>query len=125
MNSAVLLTSALVLLSIGYFFYGRLLSRVFGIEKSKPTPAHTKRDGVDFEPAKNWWVLFGHHFSSICGAGPIVGPVLACAYWGWGPSVIWLLVGAIWMGAVSDFSSLFVSMFTLKPKTQILYLPTL
>jgi len=67
-------------------------------------------DDVDYIPAKNWWVLFGHHFSSICGAGPIVGPVLAVAYWGWGVSVIWILFGGILMGAVSDFSSLVVSM---------------
>jgi len=110
MNSAVLLLITLVALSLGYFLYGRFLSRgIFGIDQSRTTPAHTKRDGIDFEPAKHWLILFGHHFSSICGAGPIVGPVLACAYWGWGPSVLWLVIGAIWMGAVSDFSSLFVS----------------
>ena len=65
---------------------------------------------MDYVPAKNWWVLFGHHFSSICGAGPIVGPVLAVAYWGWGISLLWIVFGAILMGAVADFSSLVVSM---------------
>ncbi len=70
---------------------------------------HERADGRDFVPAKNWLVLFGHHFSSICGAGPIIGPALAVAYWGWAPSLLWLLVGSILMGAVADFSSLFVS----------------
>lgn len=93
----------------GYRWYGKRLARVFGVDAAQPTPAHTKRDGRDYVPARNWWVLFGHHFSSICGAGPIVGPVLAVAYWGWGPSILWLVVGAVFMGAVSDFSALFVS----------------
>jgi len=94
MSSTFLLLFTVILLTLGYFVYGRFLKRVFGIEKHRPTPAYTERDGVDYEPAKNWLVLFGHHFSSISGAGPIVGPVVACAYWGWGPSVLWLLIGA-------------------------------
>jgi len=109
-NASILLLGALIAFTIAYRFYGSLLTKLFGVDSSRLTPAHTKRDGIDYEPAKNWWVLFGHHFSSICGAGPIVGPVLAVAWWGWMPSVIWLIIGAIWMGAVSDFSSLFVSM---------------
>jgi carbon starvation protein len=109
MPSALLLLITMVLLVSGYVFYGRKLKRVFGIEESRLTPAYTERDGVDYEPARNWLVLFGHHFSSISGAGPIVGPVVACAYWGWGPSVLWLLIGAIAMGGVADFASLFVS----------------
>jgi carbon starvation protein len=110
MNAAVLMLIALVVLTVGYLCYGRLLAKVFGLDPTRRTPAHERFDGNDFVPAKNWWMLFGHHFSSICGAGPIVGVVLAVVYWGWLPSLIWLLVGAIWMGAVSDFSSLFVSM---------------
>jgi len=109
-NSVWILSGSLIALSAAYFFYGRFVAGIFGIDPHKKTPAHTKYDGVDYVPAKNWLVLFGHHFSSICGAGPIVGPALACAYWGWGPSLVWLIIGAIWMGAVSDFSSLFVSM---------------
>lgn len=82
---------------------------MMGIDPGRVTPAHTKNDGVDYVPAKHWLVLFGHHFSSICGAGPIVGPVIAVAYWGWGVSLIWILLGSVLMGAVSDFTSLVVS----------------
>ncbi len=110
MNSLTLLLIALACFAGGYRLYGVFLSRHFGVDANRSTPAHTCRDDVDYVPAKNWWVLFGHHFSSICGAGPIVGPVLACAYWGWGVSVFWIVLGSVLMGAVSDFSSLFVSM---------------
>jgi carbon starvation protein len=99
----------LVLLAGGYLVYGRLVARTLGVDPERPTPAHTHRDGVDFVPARHWLVLFGHHFSSICGAGPIVGPALAVAYWGWAPSVLWILVGSIFLGAVSDFAALVVS----------------
>jgi len=109
MSAIVVLLGAMVWLALGYRLYGRFLSAVVGIDPARTTPAHTLRDGVDFVPAKNWLVLFGHHFSSICGAGPIVGPALAVAYWGWAPSLLWLLVGSVFMGAVADFTSLFVS----------------
>jgi len=109
MNAALLLIIALIVYTLAYVFYGKFLSKTFGLDKNRSTPAHTKRDGIDFVPAKNWLVLFGHHFASICGAGPIVGPALACAYWGWGVSVVWIMIGAVWMGAVSDFSSLVTS----------------
>jgi len=109
MNAALLLGIALICFLLGYKIYGRFLSRTFDLKDSRKTPAHELNDGRDFVPAKNWWVLFGHHFSSICGAGPIVGPVLACAYWGWGVSFLWIVVGAIWMGAVSDFTALVMS----------------
>lgn len=109
MNATFVLAGALVWFAFGYRVYGRIMARAVGIDPSRPTPAFTKQDGVDFVPAKNWIVLFGHHFSSICGAGPIVGPALAVAYWGWGPSVIWVLVGSVFLGAVSDFTSLVVS----------------
>ncbi len=109
MSSVALLVLTILILTLGYFIYGRFLKHTFGVDPNRKTPAFDQRDGVDFEPAKNWLVLFGHHFSSISGAGPIVGPVVACAYWGWGPSVLWLLIGAIWMGGVADFASLFIS----------------
>lgn len=109
MNSFYLLFVVLILFTFAYRLYGKYLARHFGEDSENTTPAHDMEDGVDFVPAKNWWILFGHHFSSICGAGPIVGPVLACAYWGWGISLVWIVVGAIWMGAVSDFSSLLMS----------------
>lgn len=109
MNSAFLLIIAIVVLTAGYFFYGGFLNRIFGVDPSKPTPAHTHKDGVDFEPAKHWTVLFGHHFSAIAGAGPVVGPAIAAAYWGWGPALLWLLIGSIFIGGVADFASLFMS----------------
>ncbi len=109
MNAIWVLLGALVCFGVGYRFYGRYLSLVMGLDPSRQTPAHRLYDGVDYVPAKNWLVLFGHHFSSICGAGPIVGPALAVAYWGWAPSLAWVLIGCVLMGAVSDFTSLVVS----------------
>ena len=109
MSALWILFGALIWFTAGYWWYGRRLSKALGIDPQRATPAHTRRDGTDYVPAKNWLVLFGHHFSSICGAGPIIGPALAVAYWGWAPAIIWLLVGAVLMGAVADFTSLFVS----------------
>lgn len=109
MNSAVLLVFALVWFTLGYWFYGRRVAAMVGVDPARETPARTRADGVDFVPARNWLVLFGHHFSSICGAGPIIGPALAVAYWGWLPSLAWVLIGSVLMGAVADFTSLFVS----------------
>lgn len=109
MSSRVILLGALGILVAGYVFYGRLVSRILGVDPSRKTPAHTKYDGVDYVPARHWLVLFGHHFSSICAAGPIVGPALAVAYWGWGPSLAWILVGGVLLGAVADFTSLVVA----------------
>ncbi len=100
---------ALAWFALGYRVWGHQLARVLGVDPERPTPAHTRNDGVDYVPAKNWLVLFGHHFSSICGAGPIIGPALAVAYWGWAPSLLWVLGGCVLMGAVADFTSLFVS----------------
>ncbi len=109
MSAIWLLIGALVWFTAGYWWYGRWLARAHGIDPERTTPAYTRGDGIDYVPAKSWVVLFGHHFSSICGAGPIIGPALAVAYWGWAPSLIWLLLGAVLMGAVADFTSLFVS----------------
>jgi carbon starvation protein len=107
MNGALLLILGVVCFGLAYIFYGRYLQRLFGVDESRKTPAHTKRDGVDYVPTK-MPVLFGHHFASIAGAGPIVGPV-AAAYLGWGPVVIWIILGCIFIGAVHDFASLFLS----------------
>jgi carbon starvation protein len=109
MNSLFILLITLAVFVAGYSVYGKFLNKLFQIDPNRKTPALTQFDGVDYVPAKNWLVLFGHHFSSICGAGPIVGPVLACAYWGWAPSWIWILFGVILMGAVSDYSALVLS----------------
>ncbi|MCG6920535.1 MAG: carbon starvation protein A [Acidobacteria bacterium] len=109
MDARALLLVVIALLGVGYLVYGRLVARLLGIDPSRPTPAHTKYDGVDYVPARQWLVLFGHHFSSICAAGPIVGPALAVAYWGWAPSIVWIVLGGVLMGAVADFSSLVVA----------------
>jgi carbon starvation protein len=103
------MVGALAWYAAGYWFYGRRLARTYGVDPQRTTPAHEREDGVDYVPARNWLVLFGHHFSSICGAGPIIGPALAVAYWGWAPSLVWLFLGAVLMGAVADFTSLFIS----------------
>ncbi|MBN2120034.1 MAG: carbon starvation protein A [Candidatus Omnitrophica bacterium] len=109
MNSAFLLLIVLAALFLGYKIYGSVIFRLFGLNDARPTPAHAKNDGFDYVPAKNWFILFGHHFSSIAGAGPIVGPILAVSLWGWVPSVIWIVFGSIFIGAVHDFSALIVS----------------
>jgi carbon starvation protein len=109
MSTRLLILIALAVLIGGYRVYGRFMSRLLGIDPDRPTPAHTHYDGVDYVPARHWLVLFGHHFSSICAAGPIVGPALAVAYWGWGPSVLWILLGGVLMGAVADFASLMIA----------------
>lgn len=107
MNGAVLLIIGLLCFVAAYVFYGRYLSRLFGVDPSRHTPAHTQEDDVDYVPAR-LPVLFGHHFASIAGAGPIVGPV-AAAYLGWGPVVLWIIVGCIFIGAFHDFAALFLS----------------
>ncbi len=99
----VLLTSALFM--VAYFTYGRFLSKHFGLDPSYRTPAETINDGVDFVPAEKKYLL-GQHFSAIAAAGPIVGPILACLYFGWLPVLLWIVLGAIFFGAVHDFSSL-------------------
>jgi len=107
MNGAVLLLIGAVVFAVAYRWYGRYLERLFGVDASRPTPAHSRPDGVDYVPARRP-VLFGHHFASIAGAGPIVGPV-AAAYLGWGPVALWILFGAVFIGAVHDFAALFLS----------------
>ncbi len=109
MNSLLVAASGLLLLALGYKFYGRILEKVWGIDPNRKTPAQTHADNVDYIPAKHWTMLFGHHFASIAGAGPIIGPVIACAIWGWLPAFIWIVVGSIFLGGVHDFSSLIVS----------------
>ncbi|MBD3246880.1 MAG: carbon starvation protein A [Candidatus Omnitrophica bacterium] len=108
--STVLFVTVLVLLALGYFVYGAYIKKLFRTGPDRPTPAVTRRDGVDYVPARNWVMLFGHHFASIAGAGPIVGPVLAYMYWGWAGIVVWLVFGSIFLGAVHDFCALFISM---------------
>lgn len=107
MNVAVMMIVSLALLAIAYQFYGRFVARRLGIDPSIATPAHTINDGVDYVPTKPS-VLFGHHFASIAAAGPIIGPTLAVMY-GYMPCWLWLVAGVILIGAVHDFTALFVS----------------
>ena len=107
MNGIVLLLGATALFALAYLLYGRLVERVLGVDPARPTPAKTRGDGVDYVPAHPA-VLFGHHFASIAGAGPIVGPI-AAAYFGWGAVVAWVVLGCIFIGAVHDMVSLWLS----------------
>jgi len=104
-----ILISSSVIFFLAYRIYGAFLSGRCGVNDDLDTPAIQKEDGVDYSPTRAS-VLFGHHFSSIAGAGPIVGPILAATYFGWGPTWVWILVGAIFVGGVHDFGSAFMSL---------------
>ena len=99
---------AIVVLSLAYRFYGRFISSKFKMSDENITPAHTLRDDVDYMPTKTPIVL-GHHFASIAGAGPIVGPIIAVAF-GWIPALLWILIGGIFFGAVHDLGSMMASL---------------
>jgi len=103
----LLLISASILIT-AYFTYGRFISKKFDIRNDKQTPAHSQQDGVDYVPS-NKLVVLGHHFASIAGAGPIVGPIIAVTF-GWIPAVIWILIGGIFIGSVHDIGSMVASL---------------
>lgn len=107
MSSLGLILLALVVFFIAYVFYGRYVARKLEIDPNTKTPAHTMYDGIDYVPARAP-VLLGHHFASIAGAAPIIGPIVAAAF-GWIPVALWIFFGGIFMGAVHDFSSLIAS----------------
>lgn len=109
MSSILISSICIILFVLAYRFYGSLFNKLLNVDPHRKTPAHTRYDGVDYVPAKHWTVLFGHHFSSIAGAGPIVGPLLAVAVWGWLPSLIWIVLGTIFIGGVHDFCALIIS----------------
>jgi len=109
MNSLIIAATAFVLYVVAYNTYGRFLARkIFRIDPTAKCPSETHYDGVDFV-ATNKTVLFGHHFTSIAGTGPIVGPAIAII-WGWLPALVWILIGSIFMGAVHDFGSMVISL---------------
>jgi len=110
MNALLVVGASLFLFVVGYHFYGRSLERLWDVSPDRKTPAFEKEDGVDYVPAKHWTILFGHHFSSIAGAGPILGPVIACMLWGWFPAALWIVFGSILLGGVHDFSALMLSL---------------
>ena len=107
MSASILIVVAIGCLSAGYLVYGRFLARKYGLDAKRETPAHTKRDGVDYVPTKAP-VLMGHHFASIAGAAPIIGPIVAAVF-GWVPVLLWILIGSIFLGGVHDFSALVAS----------------
>lgn len=107
MNSLVIILIAIVVLGAGYLFYGRWLAKKWGIDPKAKTPAYTHEDGEDYVPSSKFTV-FSHQFSSIAGAGPVTGPILASVF-GWVPVLLWLLVGGLFFGAVQDFGALYAS----------------
>ncbi|MBO5339784.1 MAG: carbon starvation protein A [Oscillospiraceae bacterium] len=107
MNMLLVFVIGCAVLIAGYILYGGWLAKTWGVDNSRPTPAHELEDGMDYVPAKAP-VLMGHHFSSIAGAGPINGPIQAAVF-GWLPVVLWVLIGGIFFGAVHDYGSLFAS----------------
>lgn len=98
---------AIVVLAVGYFGYAKWLEKTWGIDLKRPTPAVSKNDGKDFSPASRWTV-FAHQFTSITGAGPVTGPIIA-AMFGWLPALLWMMVGGVFFGAVQDFAALYAS----------------
>ncbi|EOZ92113.1 Carbon starvation protein A [Indibacter alkaliphilus LW1] len=108
MTLALLLVSSGIILLIAYFTYGKYVYQKFGLSDKRRAPSHEYKDGVDYIPSKPIVVL-GHHFASIAGAGPIVGPIIAVTF-GWIPAVIWILVGGIFFGAVHDLGSMAASL---------------
>lgn len=105
---SLLVLVVIVIFLASYLFYGRFLFKQMRLDDSRPTPACRLNDGVDFVPAKPA-LLLGQHFSAISAAGPIVGPILACIWFGWLPAVLWIIIGAVFIGGVHDFLSLVAS----------------
>jgi carbon starvation protein len=108
MNLLVIVVPVAVILTIAYFTYGRVLSRLLRLDPNRPTPAVELRDDIDYSPIESKF-LFPQHFSAIAAAGPIVGPILAGLYFGWLPALIWIIVGSILIGGVHDMTALVAS----------------
>lgn len=107
MNTLVIVLVAGVCLAAGYLFYGRWLAKTWGIDPNAKTPAVTREDGQDYVPT-NGWTVFAHQFSSIAGAGPVTGAIQAAVF-GWVPVFLWIVLGGIFFGAVTDFGALYAS----------------
>src|SRR3989338_2313541 len=108
MNAVTLLIIALLVYALAYRFYASfIIAKILAFDKDRSTPAHTLRNDYDYKPT-NKWVLFGHHFAAIAGAGPLVGPVLA-AQFGYMPGFLWILIGSVLAGGVHDMVLLFAS----------------
>jgi carbon starvation protein len=108
MSAIALLLVGLIAMALGYVFYSKFIAeRIYRLDPNYRTPAHTMRDGVDYVPT-NKFVLWGHHFTSVAGAAPIVGPAIA-VIWGWGPAFAWVVFGTIFFAGVHDFGALWAS----------------
>ena len=108
MDALLIMVLAFVGYILAYRLYGRYLgSKIFQLAADAKVPARELQDGVDFVPTKKE-VIFGHHFTSIAGTGPIVGPAIA-VIWGWLPALLWVIFGSIFMGGIHDFGALIVS----------------
>ena len=107
MNGLTMMAVAIVSLYLGYRFYGRWLEKTWGVDENAKTPAALRNDGKDYQPASRLSV-FAHQFTSITGAGPVTGPIIA-AMFGWLPALLWIIIGGIFFGAVQDFTALYAS----------------
>lgn len=108
MNSFIILVIGLLLMALGYFVYGRFIAqKILALDPDFNTPSHEFNDGVDFVPT-NKYVLWGHHFTSVAGAAPIVGPAIA-VIWGWLPAFLWVVLGTIFFAGVHDMSAVWAS----------------
>lgn len=107
MNGLILMACTIVALFVGYRFYARWLEKTWGVDPNAKTPAQIKNDGNDYVPT-NKWTVFSHQFTSITGAGPVTGPIIA-AMFGWLPATLWMIFGCIFFGAVQDFTALYAS----------------
>ena len=108
MQLTLIAVAFLALIALAYRWYGSWISRLMGLDPSAETPAHEKKDGIDFVPTKPFY-LFGQHFAAIAAAGPIAGPIIAVQEWGWLPCLLWIGLGVVLIGAVHDFMALAAS----------------
>jgi carbon starvation protein len=121
-NAAWLVVAAVCVYFIAYRFYGLFVAnRALGVDATRPTPASRHNDGLDYVPT-NRYVLFGHHFAAIAGAGPLVGPVLA-AQMGYLPGTLWILAGAVFAGAIQDMTVLFCRHGAMVVRSAISFVP--
>src|SRR5690625_4234349 len=108
MNAVLVAILGLVIFALGYRFYSKFIAeRIFKLDPNYVTPAHKYKDGIDFVPT-NKFVLWGHHFTSVAGAAPILGPAIAI-YWGWVPAFLWVILGTVFAAGVHDFGTLVLS----------------
>ncbi|GAA5520742.1 carbon starvation protein A [Aliifodinibius salicampi] len=108
MNSILLAIGAIIIFALGYAFYSKFLARkIYQLDPDYETPAHKLEDGRDFVPT-NKWIVLGHHFTSVAGAAPIVGPAIAI-YWGWLPAILWVAIGTVFAAGVHDFGTMVLS----------------